>query len=39
MKIKFLEVIAAFVEMFAIMGTGLASWGPGFQSKMPDDLR
>lgn len=38
MRTKFLELVAAFIERFAVAGAGLASWGPGFQPKVPDEL-
>lgn len=33
-----LKLVADFIERFAKMGTGLASWGPGYQPKVPEEL-
>lgn len=38
MRKFFLELVAVFIERFAVAGAGLASWGPGFQPKVPDEL-
>ncbi len=34
----FLQFIADFIKRFACMGAGLASWGPGYQPKLPEEL-
>lgn len=33
------KIIANFIEKFAKTGAGLASWGPGYQPKTPDELQ
>lgn len=33
-----LKFVADFIENFAKMGAGLASWGPGYQPKVPKEL-
>lgn len=38
MKTRFLKLVAAFIERFAVAGAGLASWGPAFQPEVPEEL-
>lgn len=34
-----LKFIAEFIKAFAVMGAGLASWGPGYQPEVPETLQ
>ena len=33
------SAIASFVETFANLGAGAASWGTGYESEVPEELR
>lgn len=37
--LKLLEQIAKGIRGLAVMGAGFASFGPGYQPKMPDELK